>query len=256
MLVITPCRKMLRWTVFLRASLPAPPLGNNRVKSKYSKQQLPKICTKAKASGFLYNCVMDAEFFLLWFAVIFPLVYSPGPGNILCAVSGAVNTFRGSAPFIFGLDVVYTFYSVVMGLGMGAVLQQFPRLMTAVQFLGVLYLAYLAFSFFTRAAATGQNTVKRLTFKDGAISQALNIKGISIVTLMYSQFLRPGENLYVQVAVLSAMLLALNLFTHFTWSLGGHWMVSRFASEKAAKIQNRIYGALLLGVAVWLLPLW
>lgn len=208
-----------------------------------------------RAPGILYNCRMDTEFFLLWFAVIFPLVYSPGPGNVLCAVSGAVNTFRGSVPFIMGLDVVYTFYSVVMGLGMGAVLRQFPRLMTAVQFFGVLYLAYLAFSFFARAADAERCTVKRLTFKDGVISQALNIKGVSIVTLMYSQFLRPGESLYVQVAVLSAMLLALNLFTHFTWSLGGHWMVSRFASQKAAKIQNRIYGALLLAVAVWLLPL-
>jgi len=32
--------------------------------------------------------------------------------------------------------------------------------------------------------------------------------------------------------------------------------VSRFASEKSANIQNKIYAALLFTVAVWLLPVW
>jgi len=66
---------------------------------------------------------MNLEFFILWLAVLFPLVYSPGPGNILCAVCGAANTFRGAVPFILGLDVVYTSYAVLMGLGLGAVIQ-------------------------------------------------------------------------------------------------------------------------------------
>lgn len=199
---------------------------------------------------------MNFEFFILWLAVLFPLVYSPGPGNILCAVCGAANTFRGAAPFILGLDVVYTSYAVLMGLGLGAVIQRHPPAFAALQFAGVLYLLYLAYSFYARSAAAGKQKARRLTFKDGLISQALNIKGVSIITLMYSQFLDPAQNIPAQVALLSAMLLALNLFTHFTWALGGAWMVSRFASEKSANIQNKIYAALLFAVAVWLLPVW
>jgi len=199
---------------------------------------------------------MNLEFLILWLAVIFPLVYSPGPGNILCAVCGAANTFRGSVPFILGLDVVYTCYSVLLGLGLGAVIQRYPPAFTTLQFLGVLYLLYLAYAFLARSVDAGQQTARRLTFKDGLISQALNIKGVSIITLMYSQFLNPDQNIPVQVALLSLMLLVLNLFTHFTWSLGGAWMVSRFASQKSATIQNRIYAALLFAVAVWLLPVW
>jgi len=199
---------------------------------------------------------MDFEFLILWLAVIFPLVYSPGPGNILCAVCGAANTFRGSVPFILGLDIVYTFYSALIGLGLGAVIQRYPPAFIALQFMGVLYLLYLAYSFLARSAAAGRQTAQRLTFKDGLISQALNIKGVSIITLMYSQFLNPEHNIPAQVALLSLMLLALNLFTHFTWAWGGAWMVSRFASPKSAAIQNKIYAALLFAVAVWLLPVW
>jgi len=159
---------------------------------------------------------MNLEFLILWLAVLFPLVYSPGPGNILCAVCGAANTFRGAAPFILGLDVVYTTYAVLMGLGLGAVIQRHPPAFTALQFAGVLYLLYLAYSFYARSAGGDKQEARRLTFKDGLISQALNIKGVSIIALMYSQFIDPAQNIPAQVALLSAMLLALNLFTHFS----------------------------------------
>ena len=195
------------------------------------------------------------EFYITWLAVLFPLVYSPGPGNILCAVSGAANGFRGSAPFILGLNFSYAAWSLLIGLGFGAFMQQYPTAFTYVQIAGCVYIFYLAISFFGKKAAASGNAIK-LKFRDGVLSQALNVKGISIVALMYSQFLSGDSDTVLQVLQLTAMLAALNLFTHFSWALGGAWLMSRLASNRAVKIQNQFYGVLLMIVAVWLLPFW
>lgn len=198
---------------------------------------------------------MTLEFYLAWLAVVFPLVYSPGPGNVLCAISGAANTFAGSLPFIFGLNLSYATYSLLIGFGMGAVIQEYAGAFYYVQILGCLYIFYLAAAFFFRKAAE-IGAAKKLSFKDGVIAQALNIKGVSIVVLIYSQFLSEDGGLAPQVLILTAMLASLNLFTHCSWALGGWWLISKLASDGAAKIQNRIYGVMLFSVAVWLLPVW
>lgn len=197
---------------------------------------------------------MNLEFYILWFSVIFPLVYSPGPGNILCAISGAINGFRGSVAFIAGLNVSYSAYALLAGFGLGTIIQQYEAVFYYVQIAGCVYIFYLAAAFFVKSPAKQTTNTKRLTFADGALSQALNIKGISIVILMYSQFLDAEAALLPQVLHLSAMLAALNVLTHLSWALGGSWMVSKLASARAANIQNKIYAALLFGVAIWLFP--
>ncbi len=196
---------------------------------------------------------MQIDFYAQWLAVLVPLVCSPGPGNILCAVSGAAKGFRGSAPFILGLNFSYAAYSLLAGLGMGAVVGEYPGVFYYIQLLGCAYIFFLGASFFSRRAQSPGGAPK-LSFRSGVVSQALNVKGFSIVVLMHSQFLIPGEDIFFRVMQLTAMLTALNLFTHFGWAYGGSWMAQTFAAGKSAKIQNALYGTMLLIVALWLLP--
>ncbi|MGU9950725.1 MAG: LysE family translocator [Gammaproteobacteria bacterium WSBS_2016_MAG_OTU1] len=198
---------------------------------------------------------MTIEFYLTWLAVIFPLVYSPGPGNILCAVSGASNGFRGSVPFVLGLNFSYATWTLLIGFGLGALIEKYPDVFYYVQLAGCAYIFYLAMTFFLHKASKENKNATKLTFLDGIVSQALNVKGVSIVILMYSQFLISDNAILPQVIKLSIMLAALNLFTHFSWVLGGAWIVSKLASGRAVKIQNKIYGAMLFLVAIWLFPM-
>jgi len=92
----------------------------------------------------------------LWFAVIFPLVFSAGPGNVLCAVCGATNGFRQSIPFILGLNLVYTSYALLVGFGLGAILSAYPKVFLFVQILGVAYIFWLGYKFLLRK---GNNNV-------------------------------------------------------------------------------------------------
>ena len=70
---------------------------------------------------------------------------------------------------------------------------------------------------------------------------------------MYSQFLNEDVSLVYEVLTLSLALLILNLFTHMTWSYGGSWMAKKFASNYAVELQSKIFGIMLIGIAVWLL---
>ncbi len=195
---------------------------------------------------------MGIAFIALWLSILFPLVFSVGPGNLLCAVAGGAQGFRASLPFILGLDLVYSSYSLLFGFGLGALVQQYPILMQSIQFIGAVYVAWLAFKFFKRKSVHAKE-MPQLRFIDGVISQALNVKGVSIVLTMYSQFLNPEEELAPQVLGLTLALTLLNLFTHSTWTIGGAWMARTFASERAVRLQSLFFGTMLLFVSVWLL---
>ena len=190
---------------------------------------------------------------LLWLGVIFPLVFSAGPGNVLCAVCGAANGFPRSIPFILGLDLVYTSYALLAGFGMAAIISKYPNLFFGFQVAGVIYIAWLGYKFLRRMGVENNKTTTQLRFIDGVISQALNVKGVTIILTMYSQFLDDGESLIYEVLSLSAALLLLNLFTHATWAYGGDWMARKFASNRAVVVQSRIFGVMLVLIAVWLL---
>ena len=189
----------------------------------------------------------------LWFAVIFPLVFSAGPGNVLCAVCGATNGFKKSIPFILGLNLVYTTYALLAGFGLGAILSAYPKVFLFVQILGVAYIFWLGYKFLLRKDIQRKEGKTKLRFIDGVISQALNIKGITIVITMYSQFLNPENSIVYEVLTLSFSLLLLNLFTHMTWSYGGSWMAQKFASSYAVELQSKIFGGMLIFISFWLL---
>jgi threonine/homoserine/homoserine lactone efflux protein len=192
-----------------------------------------------------------AEFFL-WLGVVFPLVFSAGPGNVLCAVCGGTNGFKKSIPFILGLDLVYTLYALLIGFGLSAIIINYPKVFFIVQIIGVLYILWLGYKFLGRKKIEKKESKLQLKFIDGVISQALNVKGITIVITMYSQFLDRGQSIFYEVISLSFALLLLNLLTHMTWSYGGSWMANKFASNYAVQIQSKIFGCMLISIALWL----
>ena len=62
---------------------------------------------------------MTIEYFIAWFGVVFPLIFSPGPANIVFALSGAKQGVRKSMPLLLGVDLVYILCSLIIGFGLG-----------------------------------------------------------------------------------------------------------------------------------------
>ncbi|MDB4837147.1 LysE family translocator [Marinomonas sp.] len=193
--------------------------------------------------------------FIVWFGVMFPLVFSPGPANIVFAMSGAKVGVKRSIPLIAGVDTVFILKSILIGFGLGEVLKTQPLLMNSMQLIGSVYLLYLAAKFFTAQSAGSKDSAKLLGFMDGVLVQLLNSKGWLMVFLMFTLFAEHAQANFAEqgVVVLIAWLAILNISVHFIWvSMGG--LLSKVSSSKLyEKVLNGVYSASLALVAIWLL---
>ena len=63
-------------------------------------------------------------------AFLFPLAYSPGPGNAFFAGIGASKGLRAAIPALTGYHVATFVVTAVIGLGMGVAHQPVPRMPT------------------------------------------------------------------------------------------------------------------------------
>lgn len=196
---------------------------------------------------------MTVDFLLSWLAVMFPLVFSPGPANITFAVAGANLGIRGSVPLLAGIDLVFLLKTLLVGFGFMTWLQDNPLLLNMLQLAGAIYLIYLAHGFIKPAQAIDKPATPKLTIWDGMAIQAINIKAWMLVITMFSVFAPQGDGSAVGVLTLVVMLAVLNLLTHFSWIAFGSTLTRAFAKTEYQNLKNFLFGGSLLLVALWLL---
>lgn len=188
----------------------------------------------------------------LGFAV--PMVISPGPGNTVLALSGARFGVRGTGLFWLGFEIGNVLLCLLYGLGFGALLLEYPQSHTLMLWAGAAYVLYLAWGFF-RSAAPGAKpqTVERMGLVSGIVAVLLNVKIHSMVAVMFAQFLQPDRAVAPQVLLLTGAFLLVGIVCHFPWIYGGQLILGRFTSDQALRIQGRVFGGLMVAVAVHML---
>jgi len=197
---------------------------------------------------------MTLEYFLAWTAVMFPLVFSPGPANVVFAMSGIKQGVKQSLPLVAGVDLVFIIYSLIIGFGLGEVLKSYPQYIVVIKVLGITYLMYMAYKFLISSSSQSQNNDSKLyTFYDGVILQLLNPKGWTMLFLMFSLFLDGTFNETEQVLYLVVMLAVLNVSTHIIWVSAGSAITKTISNPNVDRYLNYLFSALLTLVALWLL---
>ena len=193
--------------------------------------------------------------FIIWLGVMFPLVFSPGPANIVFAASGAKVGIKRSIPLIAGVDCVFIIKSIVIGYGLGEVLHSLPILMNSMQLLGAFYLIYLAITFIRPNNAKSESETKALGFTDGLLIQLLNSKGWLMVFLMFTLFSEQSLQVFGEngIAVLIIWLALLNISMHFVWVSIGELLARVSSSPVYEKGLNFFYAACLFFVSLWLI---
>ena len=193
--------------------------------------------------------------FLIWLGVMFPLVFSLGPANIVFAASGASVGVRRSIPLIAGVDTVFLVKSIIIGFGLGEVLQSQPELMNTMQLLGAFYLFYLAYKFVQSSTSKLDKESQPLGFIDGLIVQALNSKGWLMVFLMFTLFSDQAQQEFGRqgIMLLIIWLAILNISIHFIWVSIGELLSKISSSPTYEKMLNYLYAGSLALVSVWLL---
>ena len=208
---------------------------------------------------------MTLDYFIAWFALTFPLVFSPGPANIVFALSGATQGIKKSLPLLLGVDSAYIVCSMAVAFGVGDFLQRHPLLFTTAQWLGIAYLFYLTFRFFRAGAQAGQQhnnktstsdnsvTSAQYRFYDGLLLQLLNPKGWSMMILMFSVFLDGSFPIVEQAIYLDVMLAVMNIATHLTWIASGAAITHYMNNPQHARKVSYIFASSLLLVTLSLL---
>ena len=185
-----------------------------------------------------------------WLAVMFPLICSPGPANVVATISGAQVGLRRSIPLFLGIDTIYVTYSPIMGFGVGGVLVKVPLLLPIMKYGGAAFVIWLGVEMWRQAKNRHKNV--QLGYREGIVIQALNPKFLIVLVAMFTTFLVPTEPLMPQVLTLSLSILALNVFSQVSWAGAGIILGRTFTSERAAIWQDRGFASLLVLVGIWI----
>jgi threonine/homoserine/homoserine lactone efflux protein len=111
--------------------------------------------------------------------VLFAFVTSvtPGPNNLMLLASGVNFGFRRTVPHMFGIGSGFFVLLLAVGFGLGALLERFPLLYTALKIGGALYLLYLAWKIaFSRSIGEAKASGRPLSFLQAAAFQWVNPK--------------------------------------------------------------------------------
>ena len=184
-------------------------------------------------------------------AFLFPLAFSPGPGNMFFAANGARFGLRATLGATTGYHIVTFGATFLIGLGFSSALAAAPQAFDAIRIAGSLYVLWLAWKLGT-AGRAGHQEAKAASFWDGAVLLILNPKAYVIIALMFSQFLGATSSV-LQVAVISVIFTLNNLVAFTLWTTLGDWLGKTFRSEERARYLNATFGVILATVGVWML---
>lgn len=186
-------------------------------------------------------------------AFLFPLAYSPGPGNMVFAANGARFGLRATVRANIGYHIATWLVTMAIGFGFAVAIAWSEDLFFLIQWAGAAYVLYLAWRLFRAGALEGVAAARPAGFRDGVLLLVLNPKAYVIIVLMFSQFLggsgvhQPGMVLWI-----TTVFTANNLLAFVIWTMIGDRIAARFRDNEQAQLLNRVFGAMLGLVAVWM----
>lgn len=184
---------------------------------------------------------------------LFPLAYSPGPGNMFFAANGARFGLRATLPANFGYHLATWIVTAAIGFGAVAALAAYPGVFHGLRIAGSIYVLWLAWLLFSSGEHTETRQAEPAGFGSGVLLLLLNPKAYVIIALMFTQFMAPDRANHWQMVILITTVFTLNNMVAFlAWTAIGDRLAARFRNEENARQINRVFGAILAGVALWM----
>ena len=185
---------------------------------------------------------------------LFPLAYSPGPGNMFFAANGARYGLRATLWANLGYHIATLLVTATIGFGFMTAMGAYPKIFATLKIAGALYVLWLAWKMFRSGKLEGEETAQGASFMDGAVLLLLNPKAYVIIALMFTQFLNPSEANIIRAVLLITAVFTLNNFIAFTvWTLVGDVISRSLRTDATARWLNTAFSAILAVVAVWML---
>jgi threonine/homoserine/homoserine lactone efflux protein len=179
------------------------------------------------------------------------LLFLPGPGNLALISSASKGGLSGGLASILGLLVGDQMLLWLTVAGVAALLQTFPLLFVALQWLGAAYLMWLGFKMITAKAGEGPSI--QITpghyFRETMLITLLNPKAIMFYLAFFPQFIDPVHHQgWVTFAVMALTIAALGFAYCFGVVLVTHFLAERIrANPKVSGGLQKAAGLCLIG---------
>ena len=179
------------------------------------------------------------------------LLFLPGPGNLALITSTSQGGVRGGFASVLGLllgDQILLWLTVA---GVAALLQSYPHLFMAMQWVGAAYLAWLGAKMVL--AKPGEGPAIKITpgkyFKETMLITLLNPKAIMFYFAFFPQFIDPQQHQGMTTFVFMAVTIAVLGFLYcFGVVLITHTMAERIrANPKMSSFLQKLAGVCLIG---------
>ncbi|WP_300343503.1 LysE family translocator [Nesterenkonia sp.] len=177
---------------------------------------------------------------------------TPGPNNTIVLASGAAFGFRRTLPAVAGINTGFPLMIVVVGLGLGGLLAQWPWVLDALRPVGAAYLLWLAWKI-----ATGPTDLKAR--REGrppgvlqmAFFQLVNPKAWTLAIAALTAYTGFWSSFLAEVLTIAAVAAAVGLPCTLTWVMLGVGAGRFLSTPRQLRIFNLVMAALLV---VSLLP--
>ena len=193
--------------------------------------------------------------FLIFLQIIIFLFITPGAPRVLI-VSHTLNyTLRRSVWTAFGDISANIFQGILVVFFIGTFLKNNPEILNTLKWIGIFYVAYLAYDTYTSKIKSIELGIKdsksRFSFyKDGFLVASLSPKAIIFFGTIFSSFIDFSSDYISQFLILMVTYVTLDFIT---------LMIYGFAAEKVSvwlkgnpKILNTISACVLVIIAIYI----
>jgi len=207
--------------------------------------------------------------FLLFALTVIPLIFTPGPDMLFILSQVMGKDAKAGMMATIGVCLGYLVHSVLVALGIAAIIVSFPILFETIRWLGIAYLLFLAFSLIKsvfntqklaiekkntatqKLAIEKKNTAKPI--QKGFFTALLNPKGMLIYFAILPQFIDKTGNTVSQGLILSFIFIGLCFVVYCSLSVI-FAKISQNAQidERKQKWIDGGSGGLLMLAATWL----
>ncbi len=196
--------------------------------------------------------IMETATLILFAATVLPLICTPGPDMLFVASQSLSKGPAAGLQATAGICLGYVVHSILVALGVAAVIAASPVLFEALRWLGVAYLIYLAFQLIRSATMTGKLTLSpepgRAILQRGFLTAVLNPKGMMIYFAILPQFMSHTGSIALQAGLLSAIFVALCgiVYAILSTVIGGAGRRGNFSDRSRRMVEGGAGGLLIV----------
>lgn len=205
---------------------------------------------RRRRGGYNELMLIDAQpalaLLLAWLAA----VASPGP-DLFQLIRVGTKDRRAGVLCALGIMVGNTFWITASLLGLSALVQAAPRVLSALQIVGGAYLLYMGIGAMkaglrAKTTAIGVAETVRNPFRLGILTNLSNPKAILFFGAIFAQFLEPGAGVGTALLLIS---------TGLVWFVGFALAVDKLKGpvQRYGYVVDAVAGAIFTAIAVWMI---